>query len=122
MNIAVAQQWLKVQASTGGRKVIAGIGVMADASTGSEIAMLADRFYILSNVNGTLQKPFVVDSVTGKVVIDANLIVDGSITGEKIYAGSKIQLADGGQLIIGDGGVIQIGTSIIIDGGTGDFF
>ena len=120
MNIAVAQQWLKVQATAGGKYAIAGIGVMADATTGSEIAMLADRFYLLSDVNGELQQPFAVDGATGKVVIDANLIVNGSITGEKIFAGARIQLADGGKLIIGEDGVIQIGSgAIVLDGATG---
>ena len=47
------------------------------------------------------------------VGINGNLIVDGSIVGEKIYAGAKIQLGDGGELIIGEDGLIQIGSGAI---------
>jgi len=114
MDVAVAQQWLKVQASTGGRKVIAGIGVMADASTGSEIAILADRFYLLTEVEGELQQPFIVNGVTGEVGINADLIVDGSIKGEKIFAGAKIQLGDGGEFITGAGSVVQMSSGVIL--------
>ena len=114
MNVAVAQQWLKVQASTGGRNVIAGIGVMADASTGSEIAMLTDRFYLLTDVDGELQQPFIVNGVTGEVGINADLIVDGSIVGEKIFAGAKIQLGDGGEFITGANSIVQMASGVIL--------
>lgn len=135
MELASAQTWLKAQVSASGRKVIAGIGVLADTTAGSEITMLADRFFLVSSVNGALIQPFAVDSTgsSPKIVINGNLFVQalkdggytdetGWIVGNRIAVNSRIQLSDGGELVIGDGGIIQIGDNIIIDGGNGTFF
>lgn len=135
MELASAQTWLKAQVSASGRKVIAGIGVLADTTAGSEITMLADRFFLVSSVDGALIQPFAVDSTgsSPKIVINGNLFVQalkdggytdetGWIVGDRIAVNSRMQLSDGGELVIGDGGIIQIGDNIIIDGGNGTFF
>lgn len=131
MELASAQTWLKAQVSASGRKVIAGIGVLADTTAGSEITMLADRFFLVSSVNGALIQPFAVDSTgsSPKIVINGNLFVQalkdggytdatGWIVGDRIAVNSRIQLSDGGELVIGDGGIIQIGNdgkTILLD-------
>ena len=132
---ATAQTWLKAQVSAGGRKVLAGIGVLADTTTGSEITMLANRFFLISDIDGTLIQPFAVDASdpsSPKVVINGNLFVKalqdggyvddtGWIVGEKIAANSRIQV---GESIIIDGpnNIIQVGENMILNGGDGYFF
>ena len=120
LKTAIAQYVVKTQTASGdGKLKIAGFGLYNDSTTGSEFAVLADRFYVYGQKSDGSSysniKVFTVDTTTTPptVGINGNLIVDGSIVGEKIYAGAKIQLADGGQLIIGDGGVIQIGSGAI---------
>lgn len=131
MELATAQTWLKAQVSASGRKVIAGIGVLADTTAGSEITMLADRFFLVSSVDGALIQPFAVDSTgsSPKIVINGNLFVQalkdggytdetGWIVGDRIAVNSRMQLSDGGELVIGDGGIIQIGNdgkTILLD-------
>lgn len=120
LKTAIAQYVVKTQTVTGdGQLKVAGFGLYNDSTTGSEFAILADKFYVYAQKEDgssyTNVQVFTVDSTTTPptVGINGNLIVDGSIVGEKIYAGAKIQLGDGGELIIGDGGVIQIGSGAI---------
>lgn len=134
LKAAIVQYTVKTQTMADGKLKVAGFGIFNDSSTGSEFAILADRFYIYGqSADGTYTniQVFSVDTTQSPPVVGINgsLIVDGSINGSKIFAGSTIQLGtmvDGvltsGKLIIGEGGVIQIGDSIIIDGGNGTFF
>lgn len=138
MEVAAAQTWLKAQTAANGRKVLAGIGVMADSTDGAEICMLADRFYLVSSKDGTLVQPFAIDATdpnNPKVVINGNLFVQalkdggyadstGWIIGDKLAANSKIQLAEGGEFIAGADAKFQLGTvgsnaAILIDSETG---
>lgn len=134
LKAAISQYTVKTQTMADGKLKVAGFGIFNDSSTGSEFAILADRFYIYGqSADGTYTniQVFSVDTTQSPPVvgINGNLLVDGSVNGSKIFAGSTIQLGtvvDGvltsGQLIIGEGGVIQIGDNIIIDGGSGTFF
>ena len=134
LKAAIVQYTVKTQVAVDGKLKIAGFGLFNDSSTGSEFAILADRFYIYGqSADGTYSnvQVFSVDTTQSPPVvgINGNLIVDGTLNGSKIFAGSTIQLGtvvDGvltsGKLIIGEGGVIQIGDNIIIDGGSGTFF
>lgn len=134
LKAAISQYMVKTQTMADGKLKVAGFGLFNDSSTGSEFAILADRFYIYGqSQDGTYSniQVFTVDTTQSPPVvgINGNLIVDGTIDGTKINAASVIQLGtmvDGvltsGKLIIGEGGVIQIGDSIIIDGGSGAFF
>ena len=129
LKTAIAQYVVKTQTVTGdGQLKVAGFGLYNDSTTGSEFAILADKFYVYAQkVDGstyTNVQVFTVDATTTPptVGINGDLIASGSITGDKINAASQIQLGAGGKLIIGQGGVIQIGETIIIDGGSGDFF
>ena len=113
---------MKTQTVTGdGQLKVAGFGLYNDATTGSEFAILADKFYVYGQkADGSSYsniQVFTVDTTTTPptVGINGNLIVDGSIVGEKIYAGAKIQLGDGGELVIGTGGLMQIGNTVYVD-------
>ena len=123
MELATAQTWLKAQVSAGGKTVLTGIGLLADTTTGSEITMLANRFFLISDIDGTLIQPFAVDASdpsNPKVVINGNLFVkaledngytDGTgwIVGGNIAALNRIQLGDGGALVAGEGSIFQLG-------------
>ncbi len=127
LKTAIAQYVVKTQAATGdGQLKVAGFGLYNDSTTGSEFAVLADKFYVYAQKEDGSSysniQVFTVDTTTTPptVGINGNLIVDGSITGDKLNAASGITLADGGKLIIGEDGVIQIGDgAIVLDGATG---
>ncbi len=127
LKTAIAQYVVKTQTVTGdGKLKVAGFGLYNDSTTGSEFAVLADKFYVYAQKEDgssyTNVQVFTVDATTTPptVGINGNLIVDGSITGDKINAVSAITLADGGKLIIGEDGVIQIADgAIVLDGATG---
>lgn len=125
LKAAIVQYTVKTQTMADGKLKVAGFGLFNDSSTGSEFAILADRFYIYGqSADGTYTnvQVFTVDTTQSPPVvgINGNLIVDGTITGDKIFAGSRIQLSDGGQLIMGDGSIFQMGSgAIIIDSETG---
>lgn len=80
----------------GGTPVIAGIGLGVDSETGSNFVVMADRFGIVSptytSTGGVQQMkyPFVVGTVGGvsTVGITGQLIVDGSVTADKIKVNS----------------------------------
>ena len=134
LKAAIVQFSVKAQVAVDGKLKVAGFGLFNDSSTGSEFAVLADRFYIYGqSQDGTYTniQVFTVDTTQSPPVvgINGNLIVDGTIDGTKINAASTIQLGvlvngvlTSGMLIIGAGGKIQIGDNIIIDGGNGTFF
>jgi hypothetical protein len=79
-----------------GIPVIAGIGLGIDSKTGSTFTVMADRFAMVSPTYTTtggvvqLKYPFVVGTVGGvsTVGIQGQLIVDGSVTANKITANS----------------------------------
>jgi len=82
---------IKINAGTiGGNPVVAGIGLSATESQGSDIIFMADRVAIVQpDYNGStsqLKYPFVVGTVNGTstVGITGQLLVDGSITANKI--------------------------------------
>lgn len=130
---AAAATWLKTQVASGGRKVVAGLGLLAGSGNGSEFVILADRFYLAKDKNGELVQPFAVDASDPndqKVVIEGNLFVQalkkggyadatGWIIGDKIAAHSKIQLGAGGEFIAGGGAKFQMGNgAVFIDSET----
>lgn len=98
---------------------IAGIMLGSNGQT-SEMVVLADKFKI-AKADGSATQIFTVDTVTGFVQIVGSLIASGSITGDKIFSKTKIQIGDS---IILDGAneVIQIGTNIVLNGKDGSFF
>jgi len=79
-----------------GQPVIAGIALSANPSTGSDFIVMADRMAIVSpnygagGTNAQLKYPFVVGTVGGlsTVGITGQLLVDGSITADKITTNS----------------------------------
>lgn len=122
LKTAIAQYVVKTQTVTGdGQLKVAGFGLYNDSTTGSEFAILADKFYVYAQKEDGSSysniQVFTVDATTSPptVGINGNLIVDGSITGDKINAAAKIQLGDGGELIIGTGGLIQIESTVYMD-------
>jgi hypothetical protein len=89
-----------------------------------EVAIVADRFYVVNPNNPADKKAlFVIDTESGAVSINGNLFVSGWITGDMINASTTIQIGSGGELRIGSGGRIIIGEgAIILDSATGSFF
>jgi len=79
-----------------GTPVIAGIGLGVDSQTGSNFVVMADRFAFVSPTytsSGGVQQmkyPFVVGTVGGVTTVGINgqLVVDGSVTANKITANS----------------------------------
>ena len=120
LKTAIAQYVVKTQTVTGdGQLKVAGFGLYNDSTTGSEFAVLADKFYVYGQkADGSSYsniQVFTVDTTTTPptVGINGNLIVDGSIAGEKIYAGAKIQLGDGGEIITGANTLVQMASGVI---------
>lgn len=74
-----AQTTIKVQTEgTGGRKVITGIGLVADGETGeSSVLIQANRFGLISSLNGTQTTPFVVEN--GQTFINEAFIKDATL-------------------------------------------
>lgn len=121
LKTAIAQYVVKVQTATGdGKLKVAGFGLYNDSTTGSEFAVLADKFYVYGQKSDGSSysniQVFTVDATTTPptVGINGNLIVDGSIVGEKIYSGAKIQLGDGGEFITGAGSIVQMASGVIV--------
>ena len=121
LKTAIAQYVVKTQVMSGdGKLKVAGFGLYNDSTTGSEFAVLADRFYVYGQKSDGSSysniQVFTVDTTTTPptVGINGNLIVDGSIAGEKIYAGAKIQLGAGGEFIAGAGSVFQLASGVIV--------
>lgn len=119
LKAAISQYTVKTQTMADGKLKVAGFGIFNDLSTGSEFAILADRFYIYGQSQDgsyTNIKVFSVDTTQSPPVvgINGNLLVDGSVNGSKIFAGSTIQLSDGGQLLMGDGSILQMASGAVV--------
>lgn len=74
-----------------GQPVVAGIGLGASSTGGSTFTVLADRFAFASPIGGGLVKyPFVAGTIGGvsTIGITGQLIIDGSVTADKIKANS----------------------------------
>ncbi|HHE3654193.1 TPA: phage tail protein [Pasteurella multocida] len=111
---------LKTETVAGGRKAIAGIALGADGQTAeSQVIISANKFAIADPTSNTLKAPFVVSTHNGRsqVALAGDLIVDDSITGNKIQANSTITAPNI------NGGVVNGGsfTGGSIDIGNGNF-
>ncbi len=103
-----AMYGLKVEAVSGGRKVIAGLAAGADGQTGdSLVAVYADKFAVFDPKSKTLKSPFVVQTAGGKtqMALSGDFVADGLIHGRHIAAGQTLSSPsiEGGSLNIGGG-------------------
>ena len=99
---------LKVEAVSGGRKVIAGLAVGADGQTGdSQMLVYADKFAVVDPKSKILKSPFVVQTAGGKtqMALSGDFVADGLIHGRHIAAGQTLSSPsiEGGSLNIGGG-------------------
>ncbi|NNI56768.1 host specificity protein [Pasteurella multocida] len=111
---------LKTETVAGGRKAIAGIVLGADGQTAeSQVIIFANKFAIADPNSNALKTPFVISTHNGRsqVALAGDLIVDDSITGNKIQANSTITAPNI------NGGVVNGGsfTGGSIDIGNGNF-
>ncbi|WP_295842525.1 phage tail fiber protein [uncultured Xanthomonas sp.] len=88
---------VKINAGTlNGKPVIAGIALSANPETGSDFIVMADRFgivhptYTAGGILADIKFPFVVGTVGGvaTVGVQGQMIVDGTVTANKINVGS----------------------------------
>ena len=80
-----ATHTIKTQVISGGKTAIAGISLGANKEESSVIVM-ADKFQVVPNTNGTPKPIFKVQN--GKAVVAGDLIADGEITASKLAANS----------------------------------
>lgn len=80
-----ATHTIKTQAISGGKTAIAGISLGANKEESSVIVM-ADKFQVVPNANGTPKPIFKVQN--GKAVVAGDLIADGEVTASKLAANS----------------------------------
>lgn len=80
-----ATHTIKTQAISGGKTAIAGISLGANKEESSVIVM-ADKFQVVPNANGTPKPLFKVQN--GKAVVAGDLIADGEVTAAKLAANS----------------------------------
>ena len=80
-----ATHTIKTQVISGGKTAIAGISLGANKEESSVIVM-ADKFQVVPNTNGTPKPIFKVQN--GKAVIAGDLIADGEITASKLATNS----------------------------------
>ncbi len=116
---------LKVEDHASGKKAIAGIAIGADAeSDESQVIISANKFIIADPNSSTLKTPFSILTEDGiaKVVLDGDLIANGTISGDKIQANSTISAPNinGGNVKAStfEGGLIR---GARIEGLTGTF-
>ncbi|HDR1156767.1 TPA: host specificity protein J [Pasteurella multocida] len=116
---------LKVEDHASGKKAIAGIAIGADAeSSDSQVIISANKFIIADPNSSTLKTPFSILTENGstKVVLDGDLIANGTISGDKIQANSTISAPNinGGNVKAStfEGGLIK---GARIEGVTGTF-
>ena len=86
---------VKVREHANGKEVISGFG-LASENGESEFSVMADRFFVFGDTEDGAEvgKPiFAVDSTTGNIYIEADLIANGSVTGDKLAAASIITKA-----------------------------
>ena len=91
---------------------VAGISLYNDSKE-SDFTVVVDKFKVCKTDGTNVTPVFVVDSETGDVVIDGDLIANGSITGDKINAASQITLGNGGELVMGNGSVMQMASGAV---------
>ncbi|HDR1160607.1 TPA: host specificity protein J [Pasteurella multocida] len=116
---------LKVEDHASGKKAIAGIAIGADAeSDESQVIISANKFIIADPNSSTLKTPFSIltEDDIAKVVLDGDLIANGTISGDKIQANSTISAPNinGGNVKAStfEGGLIR---GARIEGLTGTF-
>lgn len=80
-----ATHTIKTQVISGGKTAIAGISLGANKEESSVIVM-ADKFQVVPNTNGTPKPIFKVQN--GKAVVAGDLIADGEITASKLATNS----------------------------------
>nr|DAF33722.1 MAG TPA: tail protein [Bacteriophage sp.] len=80
-----ATHTIKTQVISGGKTAIAGISLGANKEESSVIVM-ADKFQVVPNTNGTPKPIFKVQN--GKAVVAGDLIADGEVTASKLAANS----------------------------------
>lgn len=80
-----ATHTIKTQVISGGKTAIAGISLGANKEESSVIVM-ADKFQVVPNANGTPKSIFKVQN--GKVVVAGDLIADGEVTASKLATNS----------------------------------
>lgn len=111
MNGKLSSLWtVKTEVSSGGKRVLAGIGVGVEATPSgmqSQVLVLADRFAVLNTSNAQTEVPFAIDG--GQVFMREAFIRNASITNAKIADASitsaKIQTANIDTLHLKDGAV-----------------
>lgn len=89
------QYTVKITRSVDGKEIISGFGLISGDDE-TEFTVVADRFYIFGDIDNPDEIPvpvFAVDAETGKIYIEADLIANGSITGDKLAAASLITQA-----------------------------
>lgn len=80
-----ATHTIKTQTISGGKTAIAGISLGANKEESSVIVM-ADKFQVVPNANGTPKPIFKIQN--GKAVVAGDLIADGEVTASKLAANS----------------------------------
>ena len=80
-----ATHTIKTQAISGGKTAIAGISLGANKEESSVIVM-ADKFQVVPNANGTPKPIFKIQN--GKAVVAGDLIADGEVTASKLASNS----------------------------------
>lgn len=88
-----AMHTVKVEAISGGRKVISGLALGADGQTGdSQMLVYANKFAIVDPTSKSLNTPFVVVTENGKskVALDGDVLASGAVLGKHIAASQEI--------------------------------
>ncbi|MDM1545499.1 DUF1983 domain-containing protein [Ignatzschineria indica] len=105
-----SQYTLTTEATVNGQKVVSGFTSVNDGKT-SEFLIQADKLAVVNMRNGEVVMPFII--ANGKLVMDGDMIATGSISGNKLVAGTSIQapIMKGGRVESGHfaGGSINIG-------------
>ena len=99
---------VKVEAISGGRKVVAGTALGVDGATGdSQFLVYADKFGMVNPSSKQIDTPFVINNTAGgaKMALNGDFVATGSILGSHIAANQTIQAPNilGGSLSIGGG-------------------
>lgn len=99
---------VKVEAISGGRKVVAGTALGVDGATGdSQFLVYADKFGMVNPSSKQIDTPFVINNTAGgaKMALKGDFVATGSILGSHIAANQTIQAPNilGGSLNIGGG-------------------
>ena len=106
-----------------GQKIVSGFTSLNDGKS-SEFVIQADRFAVINKQNGETKMPFVLTD--NKLALDGDMIATGSISGNKIVAGTEIQapIVKGGRVESGHfaGGSLDIGNGNCTIQENGDFY